>query len=101
MLTIYRERGAMRFTGEEVLLSTGGSAWTTMSGGPMEQRPGNSPGGAFGTGTLHLGRALRAALDEGDREALTPAASFEDGLQQQRVLDAARRSALNGGWAAV
>lgn len=100
-LTIYRERGAMRFAGEEVLLSTGGSPWTTMSGGPMETRPGNSPGGAFGSGTLHLGRALRAALDDGDRAALSPAATFEDGLMQQRVLDAARRSAATGGWVTV
>lgn len=92
-LTIYRERGAMRFIGEEVLLSTGGAPFATFAGGPMEQRPGNSPGGAFGTGTLHLGRALRAALDDGRRDALAPAATFEDGLMQQRILDAARRSA--------
>ena len=101
MLTIYGERGAMRFIGEEVLLSTGGSPFTTMAGGPMEKRPGNSPGGAFGTGTLHLGRALRAALDDGHHEALAPAATFEDGLMQQRVLDAARRAAVEGGWAEV
>jgi hypothetical protein len=35
---------------------------------------------------------LRAAIDDGDRDALAPAATFEDGLMQQRVLDAARRS---------
>jgi len=63
--------------------------------------PGNSPGGAFGTGTLHLGRALRAALDDGDRSALSPAATFEDGLMQQRVLDAARRSSATGDWVGV
>ncbi|HYI13665.1 MAG TPA: Gfo/Idh/MocA family oxidoreductase [Thermoanaerobaculia bacterium] len=97
-LTICGEQGAMRFIGEEVLLSTNRSPFTTMAGGPMDQRPGNSPGGAFGTGTLHLARALRAALDEGDRDALAPAATFEDGLMQQRVLDAARRSAAEGGW---
>ncbi|MDQ3280506.1 MAG: Gfo/Idh/MocA family oxidoreductase [Acidobacteriota bacterium] len=101
MLTIYGERGAMRFIGEEVLLSTSNAAFTTFAGGPMEKRPGNSPGGAFGTGTLHLGRALRAALDEGNRDALAPAATFEDGLMQQRVLDAARRASDEGGWMAV
>jgi predicted dehydrogenase len=101
MLTIYGERGAMRFIGEEVFLSTGGSPFTVMAGQSMEQRPGNSPGGAFGTGTLHLGRALRAALDDGDRDALAPAATFADGLMQQRVLDAARRSAREAGWAPV
>ena len=101
LLTIYGERGAMRFAGEEVLLSTSGSAFATLAGGPMESRPGNSPGGAFGTGTLHLGRALRSALDEGDRSALAPAATFEDGLMQQRVLDAARKSAAQARWVAV
>jgi predicted dehydrogenase len=101
MMTIYCDRGAMRFSGEEVLLSTGGKPFETFAGGPMEQRPGNSHGGAFGTGTLHLGRALRAALDDGDRDALAPAATFEDGLAQQRVLDAVRRAASVGGWTRV
>jgi predicted dehydrogenase len=101
MLTIYGESGAMRFAGEEVLLSKKGSAWERMAGGDMDTRPGNSPGGAFGTGTFHLGRALRAALDDGDRAALAPAATFEDGLEQQRVLDAARKSAAEGGWVKV
>lgn len=100
-LTIHGENGAMRFTGEEVLLSQRRSPFERMAGDSLEQRPGNSPGGAFGTGTLHLGRALRAALDDGDRDALAPAATFEDGLMQQRVLDAARRSAANGGWERV
>ncbi|HYH07424.1 MAG TPA: Gfo/Idh/MocA family oxidoreductase [Thermoanaerobaculia bacterium] len=101
MLTIYGERGALRFVGEEVALSQGGKPFALFAGGPMEQRPGNSPGGAFGTGTLHLGRALRAALDQGDRIALAPAATFDDGLMQQRVLDAARQSAKQGGWIAL
>ncbi len=100
-LTIHGERGAMRFIGEEVLLSTNRSPFTTMAGSPMTTRPGNSHGGAFGTGTLHLGHALRAALDEGNREALSLAATFEDGLMQQRVLDAARKSAAGGGWVGV
>jgi predicted dehydrogenase len=97
MLTIHGERGAMRFIGEEVFLSQGGSAFERIAGDSLEKRPGNSPGGAFGTGTLHLGRALRAALDDGDRGALAPAARLEDGWMQQRVLDAARKSSENGG----
>jgi predicted dehydrogenase len=101
VLTIYCEKGAIRFVGEEVLLSTGGSPFERMAGGALEERPGNSPGGAFGSGTLHLGRALRAALDDDDRSALSPAATFEDGLMQQRVLDAARRSSVAGGWVTV
>jgi predicted dehydrogenase len=101
LFTIYCEGGALRFSGEEVLLSTKGAPFTRMAGEAMQQRPGNSPGGAFGTGTLHLGRALRAAIDDGDRDALAPAATFDDGLAQQRVLDAARKSSESGGWIAL
>lgn len=98
MMTIHGESGALRFVGEEVLISKNRAAFTRFAGEPMADRPGNSHGGAFGTGTLHLGRALRAALDDGDRSVLAPAATFEDGLMQQRVLDAARKSATDGGW---
>jgi predicted dehydrogenase len=96
MLTIYGENGALRFVAEEVLLSRGGAAFERLAN-PAPNLPGNSPGGAFGTGTLHLGRALRAALDDGDRDALATAATFEDGLMQQRALDAARKSSASGG----
>jgi predicted dehydrogenase len=102
VLTIHGERGAMRFTGEEVLLSQGGKLYMRMAGEDLAKVPGNSPGGAFGSGTIHLAHALRAALDGGDRTALAPAATFHDGLMQQRVLDAARRSASDEGrWTAV
>jgi len=101
MLTIHGENGAFRFLGEEVLVSKEGAPFTRLAGGEMPKIPGNSHGGAFGTGTLHLGRALRAALDEGDRSALAPAATFEDGHAQQRVLDAARRSSASGNWVDV
>ncbi|PYQ28563.1 MAG: gfo/Idh/MocA family oxidoreductase [Acidobacteria bacterium] len=96
MLTIYGEDGALRFVAEEVLLSRGGAAFERLAS-PAPDLPGNSPGGAFGTGTLHLGRALRAALDDGNRDALASAATFEDGLMQQRALDAARKSSASGG----
>lgn len=101
VMTIHGETGAMRFSGEEVFLSVGGAPYHTMAGAPLEKRPGNSPGGAFGAGTLHFSRALRAAIDDGNRDALAPAASFQDGLMQQRVLDAARASASSGGWVTV
>jgi predicted dehydrogenase len=95
-VTVYCESGAIRLVGEQVLLSRGGSQFEQIAS-PAPQLPGNSPGGAFGTGTLHLGRALREALDDGKRDALAPAATFEDGLMQQRVLDAARKSSSAGG----
>jgi predicted dehydrogenase len=102
MLTIHGENGAMRLFSEELLVAMRGEPFTRAAGGPAAQRAGNSFGGAFGSGTFHLGRALRAALDGGDAAALTPAATLEDGLAQQRVLDAARRSSVNGGgWETV
>lgn len=96
-ITLHGESGAMRLTGEELLMSQPMKPFERVAGGELQKRAGNSPGGAFGTGTLLLGRALRAAIDDGDRSALAPAAKFEDGLAQQRVLDAARRSAANDG----
>jgi predicted dehydrogenase len=101
-LTIHGEEGAMRLVGEELLIAMRGEPFTLAVGTELAPRRGNSAGGAFGSGTFLLGRALRAALDEGDRNALTDAATFEDGLAQQRVLDAARASNARGGaWVPV
>jgi predicted dehydrogenase len=101
-LTIHGEAGAFRLTGEELLLAKPKGTFERIAGGDLAKRPGNSPGGAFGTGTYHLGLALKRALDDGDRDALAPAATFSDGLSQQRVLDAARRShAQAGKWVPV
>ena len=92
----------MRLVSEELLTAMHGEPFTRAAGGPAAERAGNSFGGAFGTGTFYLGRALRAALDDGSSSALTPAATLEDGLAQQRVLDAARKSSANGGrWEVV
>jgi predicted dehydrogenase len=97
-LTIHGEEGALRLTGEELLVAIRGEPFTVAAGADLAPRRGNSAGGAFGTGTLLLAHALRAALDDGDRSALALAATFEDGLAQQRVLDAARASSASGGW---
>ena len=100
-MTIHGENAAMRIAGEELLFAKRGEPFARVAGGEMAKRPGNSMGGAFGTGTYHFGVALRAALDQGKRDALRDAATFRDGLEQQRVLDAARRSSLDGGWVTV
>ena len=99
--TIHGETGALRLREEELMFARPREKFQRIAGGELQNRPGNSPGGAFGTGTLLLGQALRAALDDGNRDALAPAASFEDGLAQQRVLDAARESGRAGGWVVV
>jgi len=96
-LTVHGERGALRLERENLWAASPGGDWVQQLEGEAPMLPGNSPGGAFGTGTLYLGRALRAALDDGDRDALAPAATFADGLEQQRILDAARRSHANDG----
>ncbi len=49
-------------------------------------------------GSYHLARALRAALDSGNRSPLAEAADLAAGLAVQRVLDAARASDRDGGW---
>lgn len=96
------ERGGIRLSGESLEMAEPSGSWKRMAGSDLAVRPGNSAGGAFGTGTLYLGRALCRALDRGDPEALAPAATFNDGLEQQRVLDAARKSDANGGrWETV
>ena len=101
-ITIHGETGAFRLTGEELLMARPAKPFERIAGGDLQKRPGNSPGGAFGSGTLLLGQALRVALDEDDRSVLSMAATFEDGLEQQKVLDAARRSAANDGvWTPV
>lgn len=101
-LTIHGEEGAMRLVGEDLLTAMRGEPFTAATTGKRSDRRGNSAGGAFGTGTYLLGRALKSAIDDGDRDALANAATFEDGLMQQRVLDAAREStAQGGGWITI
>ena len=95
-ITMHGERGGLRLADERLFVAEPGGAFVQVAGDAMASRPGNSPGGAFGSGTIHLGRALRSALDDGDFSALAPAATFEDGLEQQRIIDAARRSSSTG-----
>lgn len=97
VLTIHGEDAAFRLTGEELLFARRGEAFRRIAGDDMANRPGNSRGGAFGSGTYHLGLALKRAIDDGDHDALSPAATFADGLAVQRVLDAAHRSSDSDG----
>ena len=101
-LTIHGEEGAMRLAGEDLLTAMRGEPFTAATKGSRSDRRGNSAGGAFGTGTYLLGRALKTAIDDGDRSAIANAATFEDGLKQQCVLDAARESSAHEGrWIAI
>ena len=98
-ITIHGENGALKLAGEELLFAKAKESWTRVAGDDLTQRPGNSPGGAFGTGTHYFALALKSAIEDDDKNALAIAATFDDGLAQQRVLDAARESsAKNGCW---
>jgi predicted dehydrogenase len=56
---------------------------------PLHQNP-------FTLGTVYLGRALRAALEYGERARLQPAATFADGFRVQRILAGAHQSSDDG-----
>ena len=79
MLTLHGEKGAIRLTGEKFLMAKTGGGWSLEHEGTPFDVPGNTAGGPFGSGTVHLGRALAALLDRGDRAALAPAAMFATG----------------------
>lgn len=102
VITIQCENGACRLINEELFFATRGKPFERVAGNEVAKRAGNTSGGAFGSGTYYFGVALKRALDDGDRDALSPAATFADGLAQQRILDAARRSnAHDGRWERV
>ena len=101
-LTIHGEEGAMRLAGEDLLTAMRGEPFTAATTGERSDRRGNSAGGAFGTGTYYLGRALQARSTTATEPRSRSAATFEDGLVQQRVLDAARDSSTYDGiWTTV
>jgi predicted dehydrogenase len=63
----------------------------------LAELPGGLENQEWYRGSYHLARALHAAVQERDPELVATAATFEDGLAVQRVLDAARESSAHGG----
>lgn len=63
----------------------------------LEELPDGLENREWTRGTYHLARALHGAVGDGDPELVAGAATFEDGLAVQRVLDAARESSAQGG----
>jgi predicted dehydrogenase len=51
--------------------------------------------------TITIAQALKTAIESGDRSSLAPAATFEDGLYIQKVLDAGYESSEKGKWVSV
>ncbi len=100
-ITLHGENGGLNLRETSLFAASSVGPWEKVFEGEPEVT-GDSPGGAFGTATVHLGHALREALDEGNRGALFPGATFEDGLRQQQVLDAVRESHhAGGGWVSI
>jgi predicted dehydrogenase len=100
VLTIHGEHGGVRLQSSELWYARRGEKFerVDVAMNAPENLAGDSSGGAFGTGTYYLGLALQQALSSSDRSALAPAATFQDGVEQQRVLDAVRAAQAEAGW---
>jgi predicted dehydrogenase len=87
-LTLYGAAGTLRFSGGRLLQGDAGGELRDITP-PHSVRIPDGISGDFPEGTVYLGHALAAAL-AGDTAALAPAATFADGLANQRVVDALR-----------
>ena len=57
--------------------------------------------GEFPRHTITIAQALKTAIESGDHSSLAPAATFEDGLYIQKVLDAGYESSEKNVWVKV
>jgi predicted dehydrogenase len=100
-LLVAGSRGSLRYDGDRLLGHRFEPGRRASEAEDLTPEPGAEPVDGrdddWTRGTVHLARALREALGEGDGRALTSrAATFEDGLRTQRVLDAGRASSDAG-----
>ncbi|WP_322823331.1 Gfo/Idh/MocA family oxidoreductase [Chloroflexus sp.] len=84
-VTVYGSEGTLRFSGGQLAIGTGDTFHDITPPHTVEIPATLS--GEFPQGTVYLGHALCAALS-GERDAISPAATFSDGLAIQRVIDA-------------
>lgn len=93
---IYGDKGAMRIRhrGELAIALTGETDWTDIEVGIGELLPG-VPDTGFARAFVDFARVIVDAVRE-DRHEIPGAATFADGLEIQRVLDAARDSDRSG-----
>jgi len=95
-----------------LLLDEEGKLWGTRyrERGPMHDlsepdrhpaHPRELPETAFAMATVHLAEALARAVRDGDMTWLEPAATFEDGLHNQEILDAVHSAQVTRRWEAV
>ena len=95
-LEIFGTEGAIRVDhrGEVFVTKAGDADWIEIEVGFGEPIPGVADTG-FSRGFMEFAPGIVEAIREGNRE-IEYAATFEDGLKVQRVLDAARRSNATG-----
>jgi predicted dehydrogenase len=95
--TVYGTAGTLRWVGGQLLYAPLHQAFQDIT--PVHTYPAPAGlSGAFPHATVYIAHALRAYL-HGEQHALRPAATFDDGLRIQEVLDAARRSHIDDGTA--
>ena len=95
-IEFYGDRGAMRVDhrGELFIAKPGENDWREIDGGLGKQVEGVADTG-FSRGFMEFAPRIVEAVREG-KTAIAHAASFEDGLEVQKVLDAARESDASG-----
>ncbi|HSL81756.1 MAG TPA: Gfo/Idh/MocA family oxidoreductase [Thermoanaerobaculia bacterium] len=100
-------RGTLRYEGQRLLGQRVEPGARRREVADFTPEPGTGPVDGrdddWARGSVHLGRALRDALDTGDGSSLAGlAATFDDGLRTQRTLDAARASSdAEGAWVGI
>lgn len=101
-ITFHGSGGGLRLRDHRLEMSERGGEWLLAEETPEIESRGNTPGGPFGTATHLLAKAIAGTMRSGRADLLEPAARFEDGLMQQRALDAARASSAKDGiWVAI
>ncbi len=94
-MTIHGTEGALRITSSGLELAALNGEWELQPFVPSVAIP-QGISGLFPLSTVYLAHAL-VAWANGDAAALDPAATFADGLRNQQILDAGRRSNAQDG----
>jgi len=96
LIEIFGTKGAIRVDhrGEVFFVKSGETEWTRIETAMGRPIPG-VPDTGFSRGFMEFAPAVVSAIREGKTE-IENAATFDDGLKVQRVLDAARESDQTG-----
>lgn len=102
-VVIVGSRGTLLYQGDTLSGCRAGSAqFEELAGAShIPNAPDSVANDDWGRGTYYLARAIAEKLEQGDDTALRDAATFEDGLYIQQVLDAGHRAHQSGQWEQV